>query len=100
MFDLQKEIGEWQVKQFKSQDVMAKFNHLLEEVGELEKVMMTGGLKKIEEELSDCGILLMGISDILGIDLQDGMNKKMLVNKYDREWGEADEKGVIHHVKK
>jgi len=88
MFDLQKEIGEWAIKQFKTQNVYSIFQHLLEEMAELEDALQNDHpdyIETIKEELSDCGILLFDISDILHIDLQDGMNKKMHANKYDRE---------------
>ena len=44
--------------------------------------------------------VLFGMSDVIGIDIQQCMNEKMHVNKHEREWGEADENGVIHYVKK
>ena len=79
---------------FNVTDVPLEFCLLYEEVGEAFEAW-----KKIRdsvgEELADVAIYLMGIAEILGVDLEDEIRRKMEINRK-RKYGVAD--GVYQRI--
>lgn len=94
-------ITEWQNKTFGKASVLAKIEHLKEEIEELEKEFLENDNKIAkEDEFADCFILLFGAASAFGMsykDISDCIDSKMKVN-YKRKWGKPNEKGVINHV--
>ena len=78
---LQKEIYQNKVnKGFNTTDVYKEFAFLYGEVGEA----LEAYRKKqddLGEELADVAIFLLGLSEIVGIDLQEEIEKKMIKNE-------------------
>jgi hypothetical protein len=113
--------NEWATKTFGNGDGTGTLNHLKEEVKELiEAVAETNkevtecramdvsgrAAQKIHEErmeFADCFILLLNAASKRGLtakQLMDLAKQKQYINMYEREWGEVDENGVAHHIKK
>jgi len=67
-------------KRFNVTDVNLEFNLLYGEVGEAFEawIRKTGG---VGEEMADVAIYLMGLAEILGIDLQSEIERKMEINR-------------------
>lgn len=51
------------------------FNWLIEEIGELSRVIRKGDKEKIKEEFADCLAWLLSVGSILNIDAEDAMKK-------------------------
>ena len=78
---LQKEIYANKIKQgFNVEDIYLEFCYIL---GELAEAFETYYKKKgdLGEELADIVIYLLGLAEILGIDLEKEVTKKIKVNK-------------------
>ena len=91
---LQLQIGLWGDRTFggaqggrRQEAVLA---HLQDEVHEL---VESGD----PAEAADCLILLLGFAHLEGVSLYDATRRKHEVNRQ-RQWGEPDERGVVHHV--
>lgn len=102
--DLQRLVGEWSVETFdQKRDATKVFGlgsamHLIQEAEELAIAIRNNeSVERIAEEAADCFSLLCGIAHRRGFSLHDALVEKFQVNK-NRQWGDVDEKGVIHHV--
>lgn len=81
MIEMQKKIYENKVnKGFNVTDVTKEFCLLYGEVGEAYEAY-TKKKGDFGEELADIAIYLMGLSEILDIDLETEIEKKMAINK-------------------
>jgi len=89
-------IALWQKEIFPKSDQASKWNHLAKEVIELQKALESG--IGIPEELADCFILLIGISALEGLEVQQIIEDKFDIN-LKRKWGEPDKNGVVLHIK-
>ena len=100
---IQSSIASWQNKTFgDSKDrPLSIFIHLKKEIQELgseirhrrNSIFIDG---KLESELADCFILLVGLAEAFGINLEKAVLSKMEVNKR-RKWQKPDNEGVIEH---
>jgi NTP pyrophosphatase (non-canonical NTP hydrolase) len=122
MVETQETIGRWARATFPGGDDHSPRHclRLLEEVGELcraagaskRKILDTITLalrdgsfrkldppEKIAEELADVAIVLAVIAHRRGVDLQAEVDRKMAVNRYEREWV-ANGDGTGYHKKK
>jgi len=99
MIDLQKtqkEIFENKIaKDFNTTDVNLEFNLIYEELSEAFQAYRKK-LPDLGEELADVAIYLMGLSEILKIDLEDEIFKKIEKNK-NREYKRVN--GVLKRTK-
>ena len=98
MTDLYKQIVEWGLAIFADEPLDAKLEHLDEEITELkdELAKRTPDMYKLGAELADCALMLVSISSLFGIDLEQAISSKFEINKT-RVWGVPDSNGVIRH---
>lgn len=75
-------------KGFNVTDVSMEFCLLYGEVGEAYDAWCRGE-KNLGEEFADVAIYLMGLCEILDVDLEDEIKKKMAINK-DRVYKKVD----------
>ena len=97
MRKLIKDICKWQRSTFPYSNVTSKYQHFLKEVRELEEALEIGSIVEKMEEIADCAILLIGISDSLDIDFIKSIETKHEINKK-RNWGIPDNKGIVEHI--
>lgn len=86
------EVVEWQGKQFPHSNPAGFAAHLLDEANELVEEPTSA------EEMADILMLLVGLASICGVDLAAELRRKLEINKA-RKWGDADERGVVSHVR-
>lgn len=86
------EIRIWQRETFPNATAESSANHLLREAKEL--LVDPSELS----ELADVFILAVGVADQLGVGIEEIIKCKMEVNR-SRVWGDADEYGVVEHVR-
>lgn len=107
MRKLQQLVSKWQNKTFGSNWTHANgiYNHLkkeIEELGRASKVLAYGNKTnaniELKKELADCQILLIGLADAFGVNLEKAVKDKMKENKQ-RKWNQPDKDGVIQHIK-
>ena len=79
---------------FNVTDVPLEFCLLYEEVGEAFEAWKKKR-DSVGEELADVAIYLMGIAEILGVDLEDEIRRKMEINR-NRKYGVVD--GVYQRI--
>ena len=79
---------------FNVTDVPLEFCLLYEEVGEAFEAWKKKR-DSVGEELADVAIYLMGIAEILGVDLEDEIRRKMEINRK-RKYGVVD--GVYQRI--
>lgn len=75
---IQKRINNWQFCTFQSLNVKGYFNKLEEEISELNIELISAQDPK--QEIADCFIVLLGLAGKLGIDAEEAINEKMMVN--------------------
>lgn len=97
------DIRKWQMETFPESTSFAKLNHLKEEIEEVENEISYNfeSNESMKLEFADCFILLMGAAAEEGMDYDsiiEAISRKMEINK-NREWGVADDKGVVNHLK-
>lgn len=92
MYEILKDINEWQDVVFKKATPQSASAHLRREANELYESPYDA------EEMADIFILLAGVAHLAGVDLVEAVEKKMAINRK-RIWGEPDEEGVIEHVR-
>ena len=93
---LQREVYQNKVDHgFNVTDVHQEFNLLYGEVAEA-YVAWDRKLPTLGEELADVGIYLMGLAEILGVDLYAEMERKAAINRRRRYVAGPD--GVVHRV--
>lgn len=105
MDQLQGRLGEWARKTFSNQTATGIYTHLCEEVIELgvsidrmEMLLSShGSVENVMEEVADCLILLLNLSDHLEFSASEAVESKHTINRV-REWGPPDEFGVHHHA--
>lgn len=95
MDTMQRMIGEWADATFPKQTDRSVFQHLREEVAELDMDLRRGGPELIGEELADCAILLMNLAHLVGVSLADEIGAKHATNA-GRTW-KLDDTGMVHH---
>jgi len=104
MKKLQASVSKWQNKTFgnNKEHLLGLTRHLKREVEELECLLYPVGslssYENIKSEVADCLIVLIGIADGLGLDLEKSVKEKMRENKK-RKWKSPDKDGVIEHKK-
>lgn len=92
---LQKEIYQNKVDHgFNITDVPLEFCLLYEEVGEAFEAWKKKR-DSVGEELADVAIYLMGLAEILGVDLEDEIRRKVEINRR-RKYGVVD--GVFQRI--
>lgn len=115
---LMDEITNWSDSQFGTGDrTLGIINHLKEEVDELHEsatlvyknlitnldfLMGRDYVDKTVEEFADCFMLLLDAAAHFGLNadkLVQATLLKLEVNK-NRKWGEIEDNGVVHHIKK
>lgn len=95
MKQLQKEIYQNKVDHgFNITDVPLEFCLLYEEVGEAFEAWKKKR-DNVGEELADVAIYLMGLAEILGVDLEDEIRRKVEINRQ-RKYGVVD--GVFQRI--
>ena len=95
MRDMQKAVYQNKLDHhFNVTDVNLEFNLLYGEVGEAFEAW-NKKWDSVGEELADVAIYLMGLSEILGVDLQGEIERKMEINRR-RVYEEVD--GVVRRV--
>lgn len=95
MKQLQKEIYQNKVDHgFNITDVPLEFCLLYEEVGEAFEAWKKKR-DSVGEELADVAIYLMGLAEILGVDLEDEIRRKVEINRQ-RKYGVVD--GVFQRI--
>lgn len=93
--DLQREIGEWSVRTFGTEQSLEGLeNHLKRELAEL---LSAPNFESKIEEASDMMILLFGIAHRRGYDALEEAGKKFREILIYREWEKPDSEGVISH---
>lgn len=93
---LQKEVFKNKVdKGFNTSDVPKEFAFIHEEVSEASRAHRKK-LPDLGEEIADVAIYLLGLSEMVGVDLEDELLKKIEKNK-NREYTEID--GVLTRTK-
>ena len=95
--ELIKDITEWRKKTFPKSDDISTYNHLIREVKELGEALEYGPIGPIKKEIADCVILLIGLADVLNIDILQAVKEKHQIN-VKRQWGSPDEYGVVEHI--
>lgn len=113
---LTEEIIVWQRKQFPNANTRSTILHLASEIGEAIAATEPRGLRNqvkqdalvkleygslktpapVSTEIADIFILLVQMSDTLGINLAEAVEQKMMVN-VDRNWRIPDKHGVVEH---
>jgi len=94
------EIVAWQKQTFPKATSLSKVFHLEKEVVELRNDLLANYPDK-RLEYADCFLLLFGSAASDGMSFQDicnAIDEKMQINR-ERKWGNADENGVVHHIK-
>lgn len=93
---LQKEIYKNKLaKGFNVKDVNMEFSYITEELGELIHAYRKD-LPDIGEEIADIAIYLIGLSEILGLDFEEELEKKVAKNNhrvYKRKDGKLERVG-------
>lgn len=88
--NIQKEIYQNKVeKGFNVTDISKEFCLLYGEVGEAYEAFLKER-KNLPEELADIAIYLLGLSEILGVNLEEEINKKVSINKNRKYHKEGD----------
>lgn len=93
--DLQDTIVRWRDAQIKGSTVVGTVAHLGEEVEDLRENPHD------PLALADIGILWMSLCEQVGFSMEEmksAIEAKMVLNE-SRDWGEADDKGIIRHLK-
>ena len=91
--DLQKEIYQNKVNHnFNLTDINLEFCYIMDEVGEAHQAYIRN-LDNMGEELADIAIYLLGLSEILNIDLEKEIINK--INKNKKRVYYKDENGVL-----
>lgn len=96
--EIAKEINDWQDRIFIHATPLSAAKHLQREIRELIFDIENGNPKTAESEVADCFILLLAVTYLLGIDLEQATDEKMAIN-FKRSWGEPDADGVVEHVR-
>jgi len=92
---LQADIKSWADSVFPNRTVKGAFDKMVfEEIPELYQ-----GQFKDPLEFADVAILLFDVADLMGIDMEAAIKKKMAINR-DRDWEFDEETGFMRHVKK
>lgn len=94
MNPLQQEINEWQRATFPAATFASTYAHLEDEMIEIIDADTDADERM---EIADACILLFGLAGLSGFDLLKAVREKLEINKT-RQWGEADERGVVRHV--
>ena len=95
MKELQKAVYQNKVDHgFNITDVPLEFCLLYEEVGEAFEAWKKKR-DSVGEELADVAIYLMGLAEILGVDLEDEIRRKVEINRH-RKYGVVD--GVFQRI--
>lgn len=82
LLELQKRVLQNKVNHgFNTTDIKFELLLLYGEMAELFKGYLKRDQENIAEELADIGIYLLGISEMLGVDLSEEMLKKMAINE-------------------
>lgn len=102
-------VTKWQRKTFPKATAVSKTKHLAKEVQELQIAIQhyfcqpenrtVQNRNEINNELADCFILLCGIADEFGHNLQTistAINRKFEILKL-RDWNEPNEEGIYLH---
>lgn len=93
-------IGIWQQKTFPNGTLGGTIKHLEKEMKELKKAAISGDGGGIRIEAADMAILLNGVANKAGFDLQEAINEKMEIN-IKRKWDKIDpETGIYQHREK
>ena len=102
MSDLQQEVTKWANVTFGESTPKSKILHLWEEIQEAHEKSLS---QECDEEIADCALIVMHLASSLSIELPeltgslaDDVYEKFLVCKK-RNWGTANENGVVHHTK-
>jgi len=93
-----KEITEWQDSVFTEATPLSAATHLQREVRELIFDLTNANPKSARLEAADCFFLLIGVAHLSGIDLEEALAEKMVINKA-RKWGKPDSDGVVEHIR-
>lgn len=94
------EVTRWQKETFPQANAISKIHHLKEEIDEL-LLDVSAKSKERRLEFADCFLLLFGAAKADGMDYEDICNcieEKIKICK-SRKWGQADENGVVKHIK-
>lgn len=91
--DLQQQIMENKINHnFNLTDINLEFCYLMDELGEAHQAYIRG-YDDLGEELADVAIYLLGLAEMLGIDLETEISNKMEKNK--KRVYYKDENGVL-----
>lgn len=93
---LQQQVTAWQDATFPKTDVRSYVKKLVHEVDELESSIHLGHFVKTVEELADVQIVLWGLANKLGINLDAAVEDKHRINQQ-RKW-ERMKDGTYQHV--
>ena len=96
-------ITEWQDETFPNSTELSRIKHLIKEVKELEDEAENSFKLTFEKQMeyADCFFLLFGAAKRAGMKYDtiiQAIEAKFLTNKK-RVWGEADENGIVQHVR-
>lgn len=90
-------IVEWANHQFPKRTAHSAMSKLvLEEVPEM-LMAERDGTENLEEEFADTLILLFDWAHMKGIDIAEGLRRKMYRNAFNRTWGKASPNGTWRH---
>ena len=80
--DLQKRVYANKVSHgFNVTNVEMEFCLMMTEIGEAYEAIIKKGKDDVADELADIGIYLLGLAEILGVDLEDAIMKKAARNE-------------------
>lgn len=92
----QDKITEWAQAEFSQPDFFATAKRMKKEIDEFYKAIDENKLDEARKEIVDIEVMLRQCAELLGLELDEGVNEKMDIN-VQRVW-EKGEDGDFQHV--